>query len=60
VALAHAAGWHARICNRGGLFHVVEVWVENAYRVECLDPTQLADYRRSMTVDNWKRTFGLG
>jgi hypothetical protein len=60
VALAHAAGWHARICNRGGLFDVVEVWVENAYLVECLDPTQLADYRRSMTADNWKRRFDLG
>ena len=59
VAMAHAAGWHARVCNRGGLFEVVEVWVENAYLVEMLDPTQMTDYRKAMTVENWKRAFGV-
>ena len=59
VELARAAGWHARVCSRGGFFELVEVWVENAYLVEVLDPNQLADYRRSMTVENWKRAFGL-
>ena len=38
---------------------LVEVWVENAYLVEVLDPAQMADYRRAMTVENWKRVFGL-
>jgi hypothetical protein len=60
VDMARAAGWHARICNRGGFFDLVEVWVENAYLVEVLDPTQLSDYQRAMTVENWKRAFGLG
>jgi hypothetical protein len=59
LALAHAAGWRARICNRGNMFHVVEVWVENCYLVEMLDPQQLAEYRSNMTTDNWKRAFGL-
>ena len=59
VELARAVGWHARVCNRGGLFDLVEVWVENAYLVEVLDPVQMADYARSMTVDNWKRAFQL-
>jgi hypothetical protein len=59
VALAQAAGWHARICNRGGMFDVVEVWVEGCYLVEVLDPVQLSDYRRSMTTENWKRAFAL-
>jgi len=59
VAMAQAAGWHARICNRGGMFDLVEVWVENAYLVEVLDPQQLADYRRSMTTENWKKAFGI-
>jgi len=59
VAIACAAGWHARVCNRGGLFDLVEVWVENAYLVEVLDPAQMADYTRTMTVDNWKRAFDL-
>jgi hypothetical protein len=59
LALARAAGWQARICNRGGMFDLVEVWVEGHYLVEVLDPTQLADYRRTMTTENWKRTFAL-
>jgi hypothetical protein len=59
VALAQSAGWQARICNRGGMFDVVEVWVEGCYLVEVLDPVQLSDYRRSMTTENWKRAFAL-
>jgi hypothetical protein len=59
IELARAAGWLARRCSRGGFFEVVEVWVENAYLVEVLDPGQMADYRRSMTVANWKRVFEL-
>ena len=58
VTLAERVGWKARICDRGGFFRVVEVWVENAYLVEVLDPTFAAEYRRSMTVDNWKKVFG--
>jgi len=36
---------------------LVEVWIENAYLVEVLDPAQMADYRRTMTVENWRRAF---
>jgi hypothetical protein len=60
VEISHAAGWHARVCSRAGFFDVVEVWVENAYLVEVLDPAQFAQYRRSMTIENWKRAFGAG
>ena len=59
VSIASAVGWQARVCSRGGFFEVVEVWVENAFLVEVLDPAQLAAYRCSMTVANWKRAFGL-
>lgn len=59
VARARASGWLARICNRGGMFDLVEVWIENAYLVEMLDPRQLADYVRTMTVEGFAQTFGL-
>jgi hypothetical protein len=59
VAIAERAGWRARVCNRGGLFDLVEVWVEGAYLVEVLDPAQMADYRRSMTVEGWQKAFAL-
>lgn len=59
IELAHREGWKARICNRGSMFDLVEVWVENAYLVEVLDPSQLDDYKRTMTVAEWKRAFAL-
>ncbi|RYZ03483.1 MAG: hypothetical protein EOO73_27490 [Myxococcales bacterium] len=59
MTLAETVGWQARICSRGGMFDVVELWVEGAYLVELLDPAQLADYRRTMTTENWKRVMDL-
>lgn len=57
--IAERVGWRANMRTRGGLFEVVEVRVEGAYLVEVLDPTQMADDLRSMTVEGWKKTFGL-
>jgi hypothetical protein len=58
VEIARRAGWPARICDRGGFFRVVELWVEGVYLVEVLDPTFAAEYQRSMTVENWLAHFG--
>ena len=55
--LARRAGWLTRICDRGGFFHVVEIWIENAYLLEVLDPVYAKEYQRSMTVENWTRAF---
>jgi catechol 2,3-dioxygenase-like lactoylglutathione lyase family enzyme len=43
-ALAQARGWACHICDRGGHFHVVEVWIENAWLVEVLPPAFAAEY----------------
>lgn len=59
MEIAARAGWRARVCDRGGFFHVVEVWVENAYLIEVLDPDYAAAYRRTMTIENWTKTFGI-
>lgn len=58
MEIAGRAGWRTRICNRGGFFHVVEVWVENAFLIEFLDPAFTAEYRSAMTFENWERAFG--
>lgn len=44
--LARAAdrGWEAYVCDRGGHFHVIEVWVENAWLVELLPLDFAAEY----------------
>ncbi|KQY27604.1 hypothetical protein ASD21_10120 [Caulobacter sp. Root1455] len=41
---ARAKGWDAFVCDRGGHFHVVEVWVENTWLVEVLPPAFAAEY----------------
>ena len=41
---ARAKGWDAFVCDRGGHFHVVEVWIENTWLVEVLPPAFAAEY----------------
>jgi hypothetical protein len=59
MEIAARTDWIARVCDRGGFFHVVELWLENAYLIELLDPAFSAEYQRSMTVETWQRHFGL-
>lgn len=59
MEITERADWRARICDRGGFFHVVEVWVENAFLIEFLDPAFTAEYRNAMTFQNWERVFGV-
>ena len=42
--MARARGWESYVCDRGGHFHVVEVWIENAWLVEALTPTFAEEY----------------
>ncbi len=44
VRMAEARGWDCFTCDRGGHFHVVEVWIENAWLVEVLPPAFAAEY----------------
>jgi catechol 2,3-dioxygenase-like lactoylglutathione lyase family enzyme len=59
MAIAREAGWPTARYDRGGFFHVVEVWVEGAFLIEFLDPAETASYRRTMTPENWKAVFGV-
>lgn len=43
-AMAAARGWDCFTCDRGGHFHVVEVWIENAWLVEVLPPAFASEY----------------
>ncbi|TNE45589.1 MAG: hypothetical protein EP321_05640 [Sphingomonadales bacterium] len=60
IAIAVAAGWPARRCDRGeGLFQLCEVWVEGAFMLEFLDPSQAARYHDVITPANWKRFLAM-
>ncbi len=55
IAIAQAAGWNARHCERGeGYFQLAEVWVENAFMLEFLDPEQTKTYLERVTLAKWK------
>lgn len=43
-AMAKARGWDCFTCDRGGHFHVIEVWIENAWLLEALPPAFAAEY----------------
>ncbi len=42
--IAERAGWPVYVCNRDGLFDVIELWIENRSLVELLTPTMAETY----------------
>jgi hypothetical protein len=43
--MAKREGWRVLVCNRGGgLFQLVEIWVENTLMLEVMTPEQTARY----------------
>lgn len=44
-AIANREGWRVLVCNRGGgLFQLIEVWVENTFMLEVMTPEQTERY----------------
>jgi hypothetical protein len=55
IAIAARAGWRARHCERGnGYFQLAEVWVDNVFMLEFLDPAQTKTYRQRVSLAKWK------
>lgn len=57
-AIARREGWLARRCDRGGCFHVLEVWLENRFLIEVLTREMQREYTAFLTPQNWEKTFG--
>jgi hypothetical protein len=53
-AIAERYGLSAKCLNRGGIFHVLEIWVDDGFLFELLTPEFQAEYRR-ITVDGWEK-----
>ncbi|HMY71386.1 MAG TPA: hypothetical protein PLD20_16490 [Blastocatellia bacterium] len=60
IARAKAMGWRALVCERGGVFGLVEVWIDNNFLVEVLAPAEVARYRAFMTAEGCRQMFGTG
>lgn len=47
-------GWRVFTANRGGgLFQLIELWVENRFLLEVNTPAMTAAYQQTVTPENW-------
>lgn len=60
ISRSQSLGWRSLICDRGGVFGVVEVWVDNLYLVEVLVPEEVNRYRNFMNTTAVTTMFGSG
>jgi hypothetical protein len=44
IALGREQGWRAVHCDRGGVFELVELWIDNRHLVEVMPPEGAARY----------------
>lgn len=44
MAIAEREGWPAKICFRGGSFHVIELWIDGCQMMELLTPEMQREY----------------
>ena len=57
LALGRERGWRAVHCDRGGVFDLVELWIENRALVEVLPPEGTARYHAFYTPEVAGRMF---
>jgi hypothetical protein len=55
IAIAVREGWPVKYRKRGGVFGVIEIWIEGSQMIEVLTEEMQAEYR-SITRDRW---FGM-
>jgi len=55
--IAAREGWLCRVCSRGGLFHVIELWVENRVELELLTPEMQDEYRAAAEPARLRASF---
>jgi hypothetical protein len=59
-AIARREGWEAKTLCRGGVFHVIEFWVENSFLIEVLTPEMQAEYTGRVTIEAWRAMLAAG
>lgn len=52
-AIAQREGWPVKYRKRGGVFGVIEFWLEGSRLIEVLTPAMQGEYLGAMTVENW-------
>jgi hypothetical protein len=59
LACAQREGWLAQRSSRGGLFDVIEFWVENKFLLEVLPKAEQQRYVENLSAENFRVRFGL-
>ena len=54
-AIAGREGWHAQYFTRGGVFGVIEVWIDGCQMIEVLTPEMQREYLDNVTIPKWTR-----
>jgi hypothetical protein len=54
LAIAKREGWTARVCDRGGVFKVIEFFLENKFMLEVMTDHELQRYRSAMKPENMR------
>lgn len=54
MAIARREGWPAKYRKRGGVFGVIEIWIEGDRMIEVLTAEMQQEYLAAMTVSNWR------
>ena len=55
-AIGAREGWRVQRLRRGGIFEVIELWLENALLIEVLTEEMQADYRAGVNLQTWRWT----
>jgi hypothetical protein len=53
-------GWEAKYCKRGGVFGVIEIFMEGCQMIEVLTPEMQQEYLDAITIPNWKAMLAAG
>ena len=60
LAIAQREGWPAKYCKRGGMFGVIELWIEGDRMVEVLTEEMQREYLDTMRIANWQAVLAEG
>jgi hypothetical protein len=60
MEIARREGWTAKYRKRGGMFGVVEFWLEDATMLELLTADMQAEYLDTMTPAGWREALAAG
>ena len=59
-AIAAREGWISKYRKRGGVFGVIEFWVENRFMIEVLTAEMQAEYLAAATPEAWRAMLAAG